>query len=212
MSMARPSHPFFARFYAWMSPHADRTLSIAQHRDELLAGLRGRVIEIGAGNGLNFAHYPAEVEQVVAIEPEPYLRAKAIRAAARAAVPVAVRPGRAESLGEPDASFDAAVFSLVLCSVAEPARALAEARRVLRPGGELRFYEHVRAADGRRARAQDRVTPVWSFFGGGCHPNRDTVRAIEEAGFTEVLVRRFELDLGVFGRPVRPHVLGRARR
>ena len=109
----------------------------------MLAGLRGRVVEIGAGNGMNFAHYPATVDEVVAVEPEAYLRAKAEQAADRAAVRVSVRDGVADALPIPAAGFDAVVASLVLCSVADPGAAVAEMRRVLKPGGELRFMEHV---------------------------------------------------------------------
>jgi ubiquinone/menaquinone biosynthesis C-methylase UbiE len=165
------------------------------------------VIEVGAGNGLNFRHYPAEVTEVVAVEPEPYLRAKAEEAARNAPVSVRVEPGLADALPFPDGEFDAAVCSLVLCSVPDLPRALGEVRRVLRPGGELRFYEHVRG-EGRRARFQDAVDPVWSRIGAGCHANRDTVSVIEQAGFELERVRRFDF----VGMLVKPHVIGAARR
>ena len=113
----------------------------AEHRRRLVAGLSGRVIEVGAGHGANFAHYPAGVTEVVAVEPEPTLRGLAEKAARAAAVRVSVLDGTAEAL--PGDGYDAAVTSLVLCSVPDQATALAEIRRVLRPGGELRFYEHV---------------------------------------------------------------------
>ncbi|MEA2467958.1 MAG: hypothetical protein QOJ57_2084, partial [Thermoleophilaceae bacterium] len=135
-------HPLFARLYALISPKAEKA-GVGDHRREMLDGLAGRVIELGAGNGLNFAQYPESVTEVVAVEPEPYLRSRADEAAAAAAVPVTVVEGTADRLPAADASFDAAVASLVLCSVPDQARALAELRRVLRPGGELRFYEHV---------------------------------------------------------------------
>lgn len=115
----------------------------AEHRDELLAGLTGRVIEVGAGNGLNFRHYPTSVTEVVAIEPEPYLRERAQASAKASPVTVTVVDGTADQLPADDASFDAGVASLVLCSVDDQATALGELRRVIRPGGELRFYEHV---------------------------------------------------------------------
>jgi ubiquinone/menaquinone biosynthesis C-methylase UbiE len=185
---------------------------VGAYREELLAGLSGRVVEIGAGNGMNFAHYPATVEEVVAIEPEAYLRAKAEEAARKAPVLVGVGDGVADSLPLPDREFDAAVVSLVLCSVPDQARALAELRRVLKPGGELRVLEHVRSGAPRKARVQvllDR-SGVWPFFGGGCHCARDTVSAIAAAGFRVERMR--SLDVGPSWLHSNPHMLGAARR
>lgn len=207
----RVSHPIFARVYALVSVGAERA-GAAGHRDELLAGLRGRVIEPGAGNGLNFAHYPAEVAEVVAVEPEPYLRHRAMDAAAGAPVAVNVLPGRADELPAGDHSFDAAVASLMLCTVPDQEKALAELYRVLRPEGELRFYEHIRADTPGRARLQDRADRIWPHLGGGCHPNRDTVAAIEAAGFVIERQRRFLFEPAVLAKPVAPHVIGVARR
>ena len=207
----RVSHPIFARFYGVMSAGAEKA-GAAEHRRELLSGLRGRVIEPGAGNGLNFAHYPSEVTEVVAIEPEPYLRHQAIRAAALAPVPVNVVDGKADHLPAEDESFDAGVASLVLCSVADQSKALAELHRVIRPGGELRFYEHIRADTPGRARMQDRVDHIWPLFGAGCHPNRYTVSAIESAGFVVERQRRFLFQPCFIAKPVAPHVIGQARR
>ena len=202
--MSECRHPLFARFYAFASRGMEKR-GAAEHRRELLTGLAGRVIEVGAGNGLSFAHYPPGVTEVVAVEPEPYLRARAEEAAPSAPVPVRVVAGLADQLPVGDSGFDAAVCSLVLCSVPDQARALTEARRVLRPGGELRFYEHVRGT-GARARLQDAVDPVWSRVGAGCHPNRDTVAAIGAAGFRIESVRRFDF----VGWLTAPHVIGRA--
>ena len=120
--------------YARMSPGLERA-GAAEHRTRLFAGLAGRVVEVGAGNGLNFSHYPASVGEVVAVEPEPYLRAQAETRAAQVAVPVRVVDGAASHLPLADASVDAGVASLVLCSVAHQAGALAELHRVIRPGG-----------------------------------------------------------------------------
>jgi SAM-dependent methyltransferase len=203
-------HPIFARLFDRLVRKADPQQ--ADHRRELLAGASGRVIEIGAGNGINFPNYPPEVTEVVAVEPEAYLREKAAEAAAGAPVPVTVVDGLADDLpGEPG-SFDAAVSSLVLCSVPDQSRALAEIRRVLKPGGELRFYEHVLAEDPKVARLQNRIEPVWRFCGGGCHPNRDTAAAIEAAGFDIDRCRRFPFKPGPLMTVVEPHVIGVARR
>jgi ubiquinone/menaquinone biosynthesis C-methylase UbiE len=210
--MTAPSvrHPLFARMYARMSRSAERA-GVAEHRAELLAGVAGRVVEVGAGNGLNFAHYPPEVTEVVAVEPEPYLRAQAEEAAAAARVRITVVEGVADRLPAEDGEFDAAIASLVLCSVPDQAVALAEVRRVLRPGGELRFYEHV-VADKRRAAAIQKAldgTGVWPRLLGGCHCSRDTGAAIERAGFAIERCRRFAFGPSVFATP---HVVGLARR
>src|SRR4051812_18713873 len=130
--MTEIRHPLFARLYARMTAKPDPEADA--NRREMLDGLSGRVIEVGAGNGLNFRHYPATVAEVVAVEPEPYLRERATAAAAEAPVPVRVVAGVADALPAGDGEFDAAVASLVLCSVPDQPRALGEIRRVLRPG------------------------------------------------------------------------------
>jgi SAM-dependent methyltransferase len=210
MSAGAVHHPIFARLFDRLVRKADPQQ--AEHRLELLAGLSGRVIEVGAGNGINFANYPPEVTEVVAVEPEAYLRDKAVEAAASVSVPVTVVDGLADALPVEAESFDAAIASLVLCSVADQARALAEIARVLKPGGELRFYEHVLSQDAKVARRQSRIEPVWRFCGGGCHPNRDTPAAIEAAGFEMERCRRFAFKPGPFMTVVEPHVIGTARR
>ena len=204
-------HPLFARMYARMAP-AFEAKGGGAHRDELLAGVGGRVVEVGAGTGLNFAHYPRSVREVVAVEPEPYLRAKAAQAAAAAEVPVRVVDGVADALPLEDAGCDAGVASLVLCSVTDQHAALRELFRVIRPGGELRFYEHVRAETPRLARFQKRVDVVWPHLGGGCHASRPTLDAIKAAGFRIEQARRFSFRPAVAAYPVAPHVIGVARR
>jgi SAM-dependent methyltransferase len=201
-------HPLFARVYGRVGHLMDA--EVGDHRRRLLAGLTGRVLEVGAGNGLNFPHYPATATEVLAIEPEPYLRRLALAAARQAPVPTRVAGGVAEALPAPDATVDAVVASLVLCTVADPVRALAEVRRVLRPGGTLRFYEHVRADSPTVARWQDRLERPWGWLVGGCHPNRDTVAAITNAGLRVVQLDRF--DLAAMPPLARPHVLGVAQR
>jgi ubiquinone/menaquinone biosynthesis C-methylase UbiE len=201
-------HPVFARCYARVGHLMDTV--VVDHRRQLLAGLRGRVLEVGAGNGLNFPHYPATVTEVLAVEPERYLRRLALAAARQAPVPIRVVAGTAEALPAPDAALDTVVASLVLCTVTELDRSLAEIRRVLRPGGTLRFYEHVRADSPRLARWQDRLQRPWGWLVGGCHPNRDTVAAITAAGLRVVALDRFEMQ--AMPALARPHVLGVAQR
>ncbi|HUY07640.1 MAG TPA: class I SAM-dependent methyltransferase [Acidimicrobiales bacterium] len=211
MPAQRNRHPFFARLYVRISPAAERAGS-AEHRDRLLTGLSGRIIEIGCGNGLNFAHYPEGVTEVIAVEPEPFLRKEAVMAAKHSAVPVRVIEGRAETLPAPDASFDAAVISLVLCSIDNPLQALAEIHRVLGPAGELRFYEHVAAATDPLRRYQRLLSPLWQRVGGGCHIDQDSEALIEAAGFTIGQIDHFDFQPGP-AFPValvRPHILGAA--
>ncbi|HEX9776286.1 MAG TPA: methyltransferase domain-containing protein [Actinomycetota bacterium] len=203
-------HPIFARVFALLT-RLEHRAGIDEHRSALLAGASGRVLEVGCGNGQNFVHYPPAVTEVLAVEPEPYLRTLAERAARGLPVPIAVRPGDAEALPAEDGRFDAVVASLVLCSVPDQARALAEMRRVLKPGGDLLFYEHVRAESPRRARMQRRVDVVWPLFAGGCHTSRDTVAAIQAAGFEIAEIERFMMDAGPLAAPVAPVVRGRAR-
>jgi ubiquinone/menaquinone biosynthesis C-methylase UbiE len=184
-----------------------------EHREEALAGLSGRVIEVGAGNGMNFGHYPATVTEVVAVEPEPYLRDRAREAAQRAPVAVRVVEGVADELPAADGEFDAGVASLVLCSVADQERSLAELRRVIRPGGELRFYEHVvarRPAGAGFQRFSDAT--YWPLIAGGCHCSRDTEAAIRSAGFEIERARRTMFSPSPFTLPAAPHVIGVARR
>jgi ubiquinone/menaquinone biosynthesis C-methylase UbiE len=200
-------HPIFARAFVLLSRAA--RAETGPHRDEALAPATGRVIEVGAGHGENFARYPAAVTEVLAVEPEPYLRGRAHEAAAAAAVPVRVVDGHAGELPAGDGEFDTAVASLVLCSVPDQAVALAEIRRVLKPGGRLLFYEHVVAASPKLARWQRRMNPVWTRMAGGCNLHRDTAAAIAGAGFEIERLRAFDMPKG---GPVKPHVIGVAIR
>jgi SAM-dependent methyltransferase len=182
------------------------------HR-RLRAGLRGRVIEPGAGDGRTFEHYPPEVVHVVAVEPDPTARAAAAERARDASVPIEIVDGVGESLPAEDGAFDAAVVSGVLCSVPDPAGSLHELRRVLAPGGELRFWEHVRSphvAFRVVQRAGDEL--FWTRALGGCETTRDTEAAIRAAGFGIVTIERGFHSSSVLTITSAPYVLGSARR
>lgn len=180
----------------------------AEHRARLLEGLQGVVVEVGAGAGSNFAHYPDAVTRVIAVEPDETLLAAAQAAAGPR---IEVSEGVAEALPLGDGEADAVVMSLVLCTVPEPATALAEARRVLRPGGELRFYEHVIPHGGAArlgAVLADR-SGLWPALAGGCHPARDTEASIRAAGFEVTTRERFPFRGSALSPPI-PFVLGTA--
>jgi ubiquinone/menaquinone biosynthesis C-methylase UbiE len=184
------------------------------YRRRLLEGLTGRVIEVGAGTGVHFRHYPPAVTEVLAVEPEANLRALAQAAARDAPVVVRVVTGIAETLPAPDASVDAGVSAGLLCSVPDPPAALAELARVIRPGGELRFYEHVISRRPRAAGLQRGLdaSGLWAHAMGGCHASRDTEAALARAGFRIESIERFTFHPTLLDIPVAPKILGRARR
>jgi ubiquinone/menaquinone biosynthesis C-methylase UbiE len=203
-------HPRFARAYARAVGRMNGR-GATEHRRRILAGLHGSVIEIGAGDGSAFRLYPLAVTRILALEPDDYLRSLALKRAATSAVPVTVVPAAAEHIPADDGSADAVVASLVLCSVADQAAALAEIRRVLRPGGILAYYEHVRSERPVLAAVEDLLTPAWQRLAGGCHPNRDTLAAIAAAGFTIQENQRFGFAVQSLAPPV-DHILGHATR
>ena len=210
--MPDSSHPIFARLYARMSARMDRAGG-AELRRTMLDGLTGRVIEVGAGNGRNFAQYPATVAEVIAVEPEPTMRALARAAAQTTPVPIRVVAGAVSALPGGDGEYDAAVTSLVLCSVPDQTAALAEIHRVVRPGGWLCFLEHVQAdAPGLRRVQRVADATLWPRMFGGCHTGRDTLAAISAAGFTVDWVKRFRFPEGPLAGPAAEHILGRATR
>jgi len=197
----------FAAFYDRLLASSERA-GLAAKRHSLLARARGRVLEIGAGTGLNLAHYPAEVGELVLAEPDAAMAARLRRRVRAHGLAARVVEAHAEDLPFADAAFDTIVCTLVLCTVDDPACALAEVRRVLAPQGQLLFLEHVRADDPGLARWQDRLAGLWRRVGRGCHPNRATATAIEQAGFriAEIEHDRIPKALPI----VAPLVVGRA--
>jgi ubiquinone/menaquinone biosynthesis C-methylase UbiE len=210
MSETDVSNPIFARLFDRFAAK-DKGRGEDALRRELLAGLQGRVIEIGPGNGINFEHFPSTVDELLAVEPEPYLRRAAEETARGLELEIRVVAGTAESLPAGDKSVDAVVVAGVLCSVPDQSAALREFRRVLKPGGELRFYEHVRSRRAGFARYQDATALVWPRLMGGCRPNLDTLGAIERGGFEISSCRGFGFPDGARAYPVAPRILGVAR-
>jgi len=182
---------------------------MADRRRELLASADGRVLEIGAGTGLNLEHYPDDVEALVLSEPDPAMARRLERRVHRARPEATVIRAGAEALPVPDASFDAVVSTLVLCTVPDPAIAVAELRRVLRPGGRLLFIEHLRAGDPARARMQDRLSAPWRAFAAGCNCNRSTLEFL--AGAFDLGTPRRDAWRGM-PRIVQPLAFGAAAR
>src|SRR5215207_4361155 len=198
-------HPILAALYDPLFVFMERGW-MGERRARLLKGARGAVLEIGGGTGANLPHY-RDVDRVTVAEPDPFMRKRLVLKLEAARVPVEVSAAGAEALPFHDGSFDTVVSTLVLCTVPDQESALQEIIRVLRPGGRLLFIEHVRAA-GSTARWQDRLDPLWGRLLGGCHPNRDTVLAIEEAGFEIETFESFHPP--VFLSSLTPHVQGSA--
>lgn len=200
-------NPFFSRL--WIRMSANETDAIRTLRRENLAGLTGRVLEVGAGTGTNFALYPTTVDEVVAVEPEARLAEVARKAARDAPVPVTVWSESVERFasGEP---FDAVVCSLVLCSVADPDAVARQLFSMLRPGGEMRYLEHV-ASTGLRSHVQRLAdATVWPRLLGNCHTHRDTERSIVAAGFALEEPRREWILPKWVPLPVAETAIGRA--
>jgi protein-L-isoaspartate O-methyltransferase len=208
MSSNTVDNPFFSRMWTVMASHEPDWLK--RLRQENLAGLSGRVLEVGAGTGTNFGLYPDTVTQVVAVEPEHRLAVKARQAAAAAPVPVTVSTDTVEQFAGSSAErpFDAAVCSLVLCSVDEPDRVVRQLLSLLKPGGELRYLEHV-ASSGVRGRVQKVAdATLWPRVAGNCHTHRHTEQTIVEAGFLVSGARR-EVPIPAWV-PVAEVAIGRA--
>ena len=211
MTQDQKGHKWFASIYDRMMAAGERSF-MRKVREEIAGGARGRVLEIGAGTGANFPYYNDHAEVIFATEPDPYMLQRAKRRAEKVGRHIELRQASAEHLPFEDASFDTVVSTLVMCSVGKPLRALSEVRRVLKPSGELRLYEHVRYEHAFGAFWQDLITPVWKWVGAGCHPNRDIASAVRKVGFEfeqlELTNPHPPIPPLVF---VRPHIKGVAR-
>ena len=187
-SVSTKGHRWFAAIFDLQMRSMERGF-MAEMRRQMLGDLKGDALEIGAGTGANFEYYP-EGARVTALEPDPFmLRRAETKLAALGRTNIALQLLPAERSPFENASFDTVVSTLVLCTVDDVPRSLAEIRRVLRPGGELRFVEHVRGT-GLAGRTQDLIKPVWGYFGAGCNPNRRTEDALRAAGFDVVVTER----------------------
>ena len=199
----------FAAFY-------DRALKAVEEaglrevRREVLSAASGRTVDLGAGTGVNVELFGDAIDELVLVEPDPHMAVRLRRRVAASGAEAEIVEAPAERLPFEDASFDTAVFTLVLCTVPDPAAALAETARILRPGGRMLFVEHVRSEDPRQARWQDRLERPWGLFANGCHPNRDTVALIEASALEleEVESGRLPKSFPI----VRPMVRGAALR
>ena len=200
------NYRLFAAVYDPLLSRAERTF-YPEYRRRAAGGARGRVLEIGAGSGANLPYYPPDAT-LTAVDANIHMLRRLKAKAADANVEVDVHHVDAEALPFDDESFDTVVATLMLCSVDDQARVLAEAWRVLVPGGEIRFVEHVKSLDRGWAFFQNATAFPWKHLAAGCHPNRDTLQAIVDAGFDLE-----DADHFLFGPyPVRPHVVGAARK
>ena len=209
--MPQEGHRWFAAIYDRMMASAERSF-MKGVREEIAGGASGRVLELGAGTGANFAYYGEGAEEIIALEPDPFMLERARPRAGGAARPIDLRLAPAEDIPFEDASFDTVVSTLVMCSVKDPLRALSEARRVLKPSGRLRLYDHVRYENAFGAFWQDLIAPAWRWLGAGCSPNRDVAALVREAGFE---FEQLELTKPYPPLPpmviTRPHIKGIAR-
>lgn len=200
------AHPIFAALYDPLTRVTQRRFR--PHREWLADGLSGRVLDLGAGTGGTFPHLCGRGLDLYAVEPDPHMRSRAIQRASDLNCAVTIEGGRAESLPYPDGRFDAVLVSLVLCSVSDVEVGVSEIARVLKPGGQCRFLEHVRA-DGWRAELQERLTPWWRRVAGGCRLDRETPAAF--VSNPELRVETLQrVDAGL--PPVSPILRGRAVR
>jgi ubiquinone/menaquinone biosynthesis C-methylase UbiE len=197
---------WYKRLFAYMMAKSsfEHIQMVIDRKRTLLGPLHGKILEIGAGAAPNLAYYAADV-QWLGIEPNPAMFQYAQKEAQRLGRTIELRSGEAESLPVPEGSMDAVVSTLVLCSVHDPAKSLQEIQRVLKPGGKFVFIEHVAApAETGSRRWQSFIRPAWKLGADGCNPDRETWKTIENAGFSQVQIEHFHLDLPIVG----PHIAG----
>jgi len=210
---SRPKgHKWFAALFDRLSESHERTF-MREIRPRIVGGARGRVLEIGAGTGHSLPYYAGnKFEELVISEPDPYMMRRLREKFGRANIQATVVEAPADELPFPDASFDTVLSVHVLCSVADLPKGLSEVRRVLKPDGQFRFFDHVRSRNPIGAFAQDAVLPAWRWFGAGCHPNRDIAAAVEKVGFHLVEHERLQpfsvAQSAVICAFSRPHVFG----
>lgn len=201
---------WYQRVQARLMQQARRSYEplVRERKQALLGDLHGTLLEIGPGTGPNLAYYPRGARWI-GVEPNPHMHPYLQAEAAQRGLQVELRDGRAEQLPAGDASVDVVVSTLVLCSVTDPTRTLSEVRRVLKPGGKFVFIEHVAAPPGTGLRRlQNLIQPLWTLLADGCHPNRETWTALEQAGFASLHIEHFRLPIG----PASPHIAGVAVR
>lgn len=207
MAAKRPEHAGWnKRLHAWMLSKSSVRYegAVSEHKRQLLGALAGDVLEIGPGGGTNLAFYSAAVRWT-GVEPNPYMHAYLKQKAEKLGRELSLRHGSAERLEVEDSTYDAVVSTLVLCSVTDPAMALSEILRVLKPGGRFVFVEHVAARHGTGTRRVQRwIRPVWRVLGDGCNPEQETWVSIERAGFEKVDFQHFRVPFPVIG----PHIVG----
>lgn len=196
--MVDRGHPLVAAIYNPLMALQDAA-GLRKQRLRTTGAAGGRVLEVGVGTGWNLPFY-RNADEVVGVEADPHMLRRARKVQGRAPCPVTLVEGDAQDLPFDDDDFDTVVFSLSLCTIPDPRAALAEARRVLRPDGQLVFLEHTRSPKPRAARFQDRITPAWARVAGGCHPNRPTVATIEAAGFEVTSLWRARDGKGVMAQ------------
>ena len=209
--MDRPEAGLRQRIFAWALARFNTRYEnfVSPYKEQLLADVSGTVLEIGPGTGVNLRYLASGKVRWIGVEPnrfmEPYLQ----READRLRMPVELRTGTADALPFADSSVDTVISTLVLCCVKSQQQALREVLRVLKPGGRLVFIEHVAASEGSQLRRrQDWVAPIWKRLGDGCHPNRETLAALEGVGFGSVRYERITAPLPI----VSPQIAGTARK
>jgi ubiquinone/menaquinone biosynthesis C-methylase UbiE len=209
--MAHKPHPVRGRLNSWFLAAAEKPMhrEYGERKRRIFGKLPATIVELGPGSGANFRYYPRGT-RVVAVEPNPMMLKRMYSQARKHGVEIDLRHAGAEGMEVATGSAELVISTLVLCSVRDPRQVLSEVRRVLKPGGRFAFLEHVAAEPGTRLRkVQEAIHRPWHWLGEGCHLNRDTARTIEDAGFSELRLERFD---GSGSTPYKPHISGFAIR